>query len=194
MPGLVKVGYTNRSMESRLQQLNTTGTPEPFQVSALFYVQSPSTCEQEVHSDLQKYRDNPKREFFSADVPTLIKESFETLSKYMSTPSFSPKEVKPDKEFTPDEDDVYFMFYMLHDSYESNKPYSAKDLVEHHSDYAPLELELKFMRLEEHGFVKRVSRPQDGLGLWQILPKGVKFMMENNHHAQDLINESKPQA
>lgn len=189
MPGLVKIGYTTCELDERLQQLNKTGTPTPFEVSALFYVRDASYCEKEVHNQLGAYRINPKREFFKNSVTQLIHESIENIEKYIDS-SFSIKNEKPEI-FRPDEDDIYFMFYLLHDCYEQNIPYSTAELAEHHSAYAPLELEVKLINLQNHGYIKRVNREHEGLGKWQLLPKGVKFMFDENHHAQDLIDEAK---
>jgi hypothetical protein len=92
-------------------------------------------------------------------------------------------------EYAPDEDDIYFMFYLLHDGYQQNMALSASDLAEHHMAYSPIELDLKLMKLEQHGYVKRVSR--GGIGDWILTPMGMKFMMEGGHHSQELLDESK---
>ena len=195
MPGLVKIGYTERELRDRLQQLNTTGIPSPFVVSALFYVAKAKECEKEVHYILDEYRENPNREFFKQKVSILIQGSIEVIVKYINSPELT-KSFKKEKdvEFAPDKDDIHFMFYLLHDSYEQNKPYTATELSEHHSNYAPLEIEVKLINLEQKGFVKRVNHQHEGMGLWQILPKGVKFMFDGNHHAQDLIEEARNNA
>ena len=195
MPGLVKIGYTTKKLRDRLQQLNTTGIPSPFLTSSLFYVKNAKDCEREVHQQLEKYRKNPNREFFSQTVSVLIQESIGVIGKYIeSSEPVSLFQREESVQFEPDKDDIYFMFYLLHDSYENNIPYSATELSQHHSNYAPLELELKFINLEKHGFVKRVNREHEGMGMWQILPKGVKFMFDSNNHAQDLIEEAKNNA
>lgn len=97
-------------------------------------------------------------------------------------------------EFRPDKDDIYFMQYLLHDAYEQGTPMSTHALTEHHSSYAPLEVEHKLIRLQRHGYIKRTNRPGAGLGLWQIVPMGVEFMLANGHQLQDLIDEQRPKA
>jgi hypothetical protein len=194
MPGLVKIGYTTGELNARLQQLNTTGLPSPFQIAALFYVREPEECENKVHTQLAQYRANPKREFFSQSASTLIKESIDVIGKYMESSPVSHEHVKSEAVFSPDEDDIYFMFYLLHDAYEQNRPYSTDELAVHHREYAPLELEVKLMNLQAHGYVKRVNREYEGLGRWQILPKGVKFMLDGKHYAQELIEEARKNA
>lgn len=194
MPGLVKIGYTTGDLNDRLQQLNTTGTPSPFLIAAIFYVQDSAQCEKEVHSKLERYRANPKREFFSHSAPHLISESIDIIGKYIDSSPCSYKHGQESETFLPDEDDIYFMSFLLHDAYEQNQPLSTTELAEHHMKYAPLELEVKLINLQNHDFIKRVNREHEGLGLWQILPKGVKFMFDGNHHDQDLIKETRDHA
>lgn len=191
MPGLVKIGHTTAGLEERLQQLASTGVPSPFEVAATFSVRNSQECEAAVHKQLKAYCSNPKREFFSAGVDVLLKEAIDAIAPFIeaSNPN-SSKPVALD-EFPPDEDDIYFMFYLLHDCYQHGTSYSSKELAVHHRNYAPIELDLKFMKLEEHGFVKRVNRPHEGIGRWALLPKGVRFMIKNNHHDQTLLEESK---
>ena len=83
------------------------------------------------------------------------------------------------KGFQPDADDVYFMTFLLHDAYEQDKPISTVELVEHHTKYAPLELEVKLLQLERHGYAQRTNRKKTGMGIWQLTPKGVEFMFAN---------------
>jgi len=98
------------------------------------------------------------------------------------------------KGFQPDADDVYFMTFLLHDAYEQDKPISTVELVEHHTKYAPLELEVKLLQLERHGYAQRTSRKKTGMGIWQLTPKGVEFMFANGHQLHDLIKEQRGNA
>ncbi len=191
MPGLVKIGHTTGSLKTRLRQLSSTGVPNPFEVVATFSVQNPRECEAGVHQRLNGYRSNPKREFFAAGVDVLLRESIEVIGPFLEGASLYSNNSEHYNEFTPDKDDIYFMFYLLHDCYQKGTSYSSKDLAIYHDAYSPIELDLKLMKLEVHGFVKRVNPSHEGLGRWAILPKGLKFMIENNHHDQVLLKESK---
>lgn len=191
MPGLVKIGHTTGRLEDRLQQLSSTGVPAPFEVVATFFVRDSRRCEAAVHSKLRVYRENPKREFFSAGVDVLLREAIEEISPFLDGARPESTRLTQTEEFSPDEDDIYFMFYLLHDCYQQGTSYSSVELVEHHQNYTPITLDLKLMRLEEHGFVKRINRIHEGIGRWALLPKGVKFMIENNHHDQSLFEEWK---
>jgi hypothetical protein len=189
MPGLVKIGHTTGELGIRLQQLNSTGVPAAFRIIAVFHVSNARGCEAEVHRKLQKYRANPKREFFAGSPHMLISESLEIVGPYLAASSATSPSWAAPVEYAPDEDDISFMFYLLHDGYQRSLPLSASYLAEHHMRYSPIELDLKLMKLEERGYVNRVNR--DGIGNWILTPMGMKFMIEGGHHAQELLDESK---
>ena len=70
MPGLLKIGYTERLMEERLQEANqSTWVPEPFSIEVAKFVSQPNAKEQTIHRILDPHRVNPKREFFRTSVP-----------------------------------------------------------------------------------------------------------------------------
>ena len=112
------------------------------------------------------------------------------LPQRKATRSKSAESIK----FQPDKDGIYFMQYLLHDAYEQQTPLSTTELAEHHRDYAPLELEVKLIELENHGYVQRVTRKNTGMGKWQITPKGVEFMFKHGHQLHDLVEESRSNA
>jgi ribosomal protein S27E len=68
MPGLLKIGFTLRSVEDRVAELNSgTGVPAPFVVEAIFPSSQPEEHEKQVHQSLAAYR-TEKREFFKIEV------------------------------------------------------------------------------------------------------------------------------
>ena len=190
MPGLVKIGHTTGSLETRLQQLSSTGVPSIFRVVASFHVSDSQQCERDVHTKLQRFRSNPKREFFVGSPALLIEEAISVISPHLASSEAVSLPVEP-LEYEPDKDDIYFMLYLLHDCYPKGGSYSSEELAEHHSAYDPVSLDVKLMSLEKHGYIKRVNRVQEGIGRWCIVPKGVKFMLDGNHHDQSLLNEMK---
>lgn len=187
MPGLVKIGRTTGELSDRLQQLSSTGVPAPFEVVAAFYVRNSQECEAAVHKKLMAYRDNPKREFFSASVDVLIQESIGEIAIFLDGLNLNLTNSKVELDFIPDKDDISFMFYLLHDCYQQGTSYSSEELAEHHCHYTPIELEIKLMMLEEHEFIKRVNKLHEGMGCWSLMPKGLRFMIENNHHDKSLL-------
>jgi hypothetical protein len=67
-PGLVKIGRTASSIQTRREQLFTTGVPEPFDVGVAYQVPNPFEVEGALHRAFSPYRHNARREFFRIEV------------------------------------------------------------------------------------------------------------------------------
>jgi len=68
MAGIVKIGCTRRSVQARLEELNSaTGVPAPFIVEACFAVFNPETAEANIHKKLS-HRRVQGREFFEIEL------------------------------------------------------------------------------------------------------------------------------
>jgi hypothetical protein len=68
MPNLLKIGFTKRSVEERVDELNAaTGVPVPFTIEAYFQSEYPETHEERIHNALHKYRIEYK-EFFNIEL------------------------------------------------------------------------------------------------------------------------------
>lgn len=73
MPGLVKIGLTTDSVESRLTQLSTaSGVPLPFECYFAAEVQDSGKLEKTLHQLFSESRINPKREFFKVDPEKVV--------------------------------------------------------------------------------------------------------------------------
>jgi hypothetical protein len=73
MPGLVKIGLTTDSVESRLAQLSAaTGVPLPFEVYFAAEVEDGTRIEKTLHQLFAEHRVNPKREFFRLDPEKVV--------------------------------------------------------------------------------------------------------------------------
>jgi hypothetical protein len=83
MPGLLKIGFTRTSLAQRLRQLDTTGVPDGFIVSASFYVLDREACEKAVHDRLAEFRANNEREFFRISAPTALAKVNDLLATYL---------------------------------------------------------------------------------------------------------------
>ena len=70
MPGLLKIGFTTRAIEERLQEANQPNTwiPMPFSLELSKFVVNPQQKETTIHRILAKDRVNPSREFFRVDM------------------------------------------------------------------------------------------------------------------------------
>lgn len=65
MPGIYKVGCTERSPHARAEELSKpTGVPSPFKVLAYIEVNDFQVVERDVHKWLAEYRISESREFF----------------------------------------------------------------------------------------------------------------------------------
>jgi hypothetical protein len=194
MPGLLKIGFTQRSVVERMAELNTTGVPTSFVVGALFNVLNPHQCENDLHRLLVKYRVAKNREFFQISLAHAIDLSAKVISEYALATSRDKDivNIKRNQICQPDKDDIYFMQFILHDGYSEKRPISTRELSQHHTQYHPLELEVKLNNLHKANLLVRVATmTNDGLSSWKISNFGLEFMVRNNHTLQDLIEEEK---
>jgi len=188
MPGLLKIGHTSDSLESRLRQLNTTGVPQPFYVVASFTVRNAAECEKEIHDQIAHSRPNKNREFFEISPDQALLQAAPTIAKFLDTSGSAAQSPEP---HSLDKDDIYFLQFILHDGQSHNQLMSTEELAEHHSGYAPLELEYKLLRLAEEGMIEQVHRGSEVRSYWKITPRGIKFMFEGRHILQDLLDEAR---
>lgn len=77
MPGLVKIGMTEKHPKERAGQLWTTGVPEGFEVYFAAYSEDATTLEQLAHERLYGFRHNQSREFFSVHPHTAMRAVIE---------------------------------------------------------------------------------------------------------------------
>lgn len=88
MPGVYKVGATERSPHQRAEELSRgTGVPAAYEVAYYGEVEKPFVWEAHVHRELEKYRINHLREFFRAPlllIITTIQGDGELLSSWDS--------------------------------------------------------------------------------------------------------------
>jgi len=73
MPGLIKIGRTEKIPTARLAELFTTGVPQPFEIDYYALVQDANKTELEVHRLLDRFRSNKRREFFAISVGASIR-------------------------------------------------------------------------------------------------------------------------
>lgn len=95
MPGMVKIGYTERPMEDRIQEANIACTwiPLPFTVEFARRVKDPNHKEQIVHRILKEKRVNPKREFFRVTA-----EEVKLLFELMDGTWWDPEECEEEEQ------------------------------------------------------------------------------------------------
>ena len=82
MPGLLKIGYSEREVKSRVIELNSkTALPEDFEILAFFESYAPKEEETKIHKILNDKRINIKREFFELEQFDAIKKIIEILGR-----------------------------------------------------------------------------------------------------------------
>lgn len=67
MPGIVKIGFTSKTMEQRLKDLDNTSVVEPFQLYYAGKVRNPMSVEKKIHDIYREFRVRSNREFFEVD-------------------------------------------------------------------------------------------------------------------------------
>ena len=77
MPGLLKIGYTYNTPESRAVQLFKTGVPDMFKVVYRCKCFNGMRIERAVHQQLKKYRIREDREFFKVK----LEEAIQTIEQ-----------------------------------------------------------------------------------------------------------------
>ena len=74
MKGLLKIGFTERDVTSRVNEINsTTGVPIPFGVRHIWRVRNPKKVERKIHELLVNYRVRSDREFFDMKYSDAVK-------------------------------------------------------------------------------------------------------------------------
>lgn len=73
MAGLLKIGHTVKIPNARLEELFTTGVPEPFEIAYYALVQDSKKSEKAVHQLLSRYRYKANREFFAIGVGAAVR-------------------------------------------------------------------------------------------------------------------------
>ena len=71
MPGLVKIGFTNRTIAERLSELNSTGVPTSFVCELYFDAHNAQLAERVIHHAFRKY--HFEKEFFKIPVVQIVK-------------------------------------------------------------------------------------------------------------------------
>lgn len=179
MAGLVKVGYTCGPINERVEQLNSTGVPVPFDVAACFIVNNPIEVEQEIHSCLEKYRLRKNREFFEVSVAVAIETSFPIILKHIcDNNSNSSKGAVSEKSHGLEANTALLLKWLA----DSNRNYGYDELtLSKDIDESEIEVVNRLVTLKEMGLVEeKKTRDEYRPSRWKITSKGVKFIFDNN--------------
>ena len=80
MPGIYKIGRTDRTVEERMRELFSTGVPVPFKCEFSKRVRNSKKIESDLHFALNEHRVHRSREFFRISIDT-IEHLFNLLTK-----------------------------------------------------------------------------------------------------------------
>ncbi len=72
MPGLLKIGRTDRIPDTRMSELFSTGVPEPFRIVYYALTSDAKADEAKVHKVLSRFRHRDNREFFAIESASAI--------------------------------------------------------------------------------------------------------------------------
>jgi hypothetical protein len=97
MPGYIKIGFTNNSLEERLKQLDRTGVPLPFEIYYACEVENARVDERWLHAIFSDKRVRDGREFFKMD-PERIVIALKRIQKRDITPGFYTATEEEQKE------------------------------------------------------------------------------------------------
>ncbi len=89
MPGYIKIGFTNGSLDERLKHLDRTGTPLPFEVYYACEVVSARDDERWLHAIFSDRRVRDSREFFKMDPERVVIVLKRIQTKEISAPATS---------------------------------------------------------------------------------------------------------
>lgn len=97
MPGYIKIGFTNNSVEERLKQLDRTGVPLPFEIYYACEVENAREDEKWLHNIFSDKRVRDGREFFRMD-PEKVIIALKRIQKKDITPTFSLTATESEKK------------------------------------------------------------------------------------------------
>jgi len=187
IPGMVKIGFTEGQLQDRLAQLNSTGVPSPFDVSACFLVKNPTKTEKQIHSILDNYRNNQNREFFELSPQKALSESISIiLSDLCGNNGSLNSDVNKTLPNHGQEIETISLLKGLTGCYK-HRGYDAGEL-RGIIDESEIEVENRLVNLKEIGLVdEKKSRKEWQPNVWKITSKGVKFLFDYNLVEEDML-------
>ena len=96
MPGIIKIGWTDKNVEERMKELDKTSTPVPFTCYFAKRVEDPTFVESKLHEAFDEFRIRDNREFFRMS-PDQAKAALEIASGTDVTPKGDVVESESDR-------------------------------------------------------------------------------------------------
>ena len=96
MPGIIKIGWTDKKVEERMKELDKTSTPVPFTCYFAKRVEDPTFVESKLHEAFDEFRIRDNREFFRMS-PDQAKAALEIATGTDVTPKDDVVESESDR-------------------------------------------------------------------------------------------------
>ena len=96
MPGIIKIGWTDKTVEERMKELDRTATPLPFTCYYAKRVDDPTFVESKLHQAFDEFRIRDNREFFRMS-PDQAKAALEIANGTDVTPKGDVVESESDR-------------------------------------------------------------------------------------------------
>ena len=96
MPGIIKIGFTDNSVEQRMKELDKTATPIPFECYYAKRIEKAEFVEKKMHEAFDEFRIRDNREFFRMS-PDQAKAALEIASGEDVTPKEDVVENESDR-------------------------------------------------------------------------------------------------
>ena len=96
MPGIIKIGWTDKKVEERMKELDKTSTPVPFTCYFAKRVEDPTFVESKLHEAFDEFRIRDNREFFRMS-PDQAKAALEIAAGTDVTPKDDVVESESDR-------------------------------------------------------------------------------------------------
>ena len=93
MPGIIKIGWTDNSIEQRMKELDKTATPLPFTCYYAKRVKDPTFVETKMHQAFDEFRIRNNREFFRMS-PEQAKVTRVQYARIVGSPTTNQKQFK----------------------------------------------------------------------------------------------------
>lgn len=188
MPGLVKVGYTTGSVESRLNQLNGTGVPTSFDIAAQFYVRAPKQVEKQLHVELDSLRLNGHREFFSGHAQEILERCIPIILASMSNGEEKAKNPPNARAGELPDGEEKLLVILVNEREIGCSMFDLEYRCQ--MDVHSLVMERDLESLRSNGYVEfRRARGNRGSDRWRITSKGIKLLFDTGALQEEQLEQ-----
>jgi hypothetical protein len=177
IPGLLKIGYTETSLEQRLSQLRHTAVPANFVVEAAFRVNSALSCERAVHVALKEFRHTAQREFFKVTLMTALTRCWPIIQTHLNGDEEPVADLKTDAHPFPDltETEERILGTIIDKPPDLGMDWSG---IRNEHNFTENETHYYLQELKAKGYLRELKdRNPKYDSDWELAEKGLKYYM-----------------